>query len=78
MGKLYRLIHRENSVRYTIKEQKLLLEENLYSNCERVYVLNDLQERLVFQAHLKHFSRYYMNVLIDSNDLYYLHKIGWL
>lgn len=78
MGKLYKLIHRENSVRYTIKDHKLLLEDNLYSNCQRVYILNDMQERLVFQTHLKHFSKYYMNVIIDTNDLYYLHKIGWL
>lgn len=78
MGKFYKLIYRENSVRYTIKEQKLLLEENLYSRTERLYILNDIQERIVFQTHLKHFSRYYMNIIIDSNDLYYLHKIGWL
>ena len=78
VGKIYTLIHRENKVRYTIKEQRLLLEENLYSNCYRIYVLNDMQERMVFQTHLKHFSKYYMDVIIDTKDLYYLHKIGWL
>lgn len=75
MGNLFK--RKQNVVKYTINSFTLT-EENLYSNCVRTYDLSDTNERMVFQVHLKHFSRYKMDVIINTYDLYLLHNLKWL
>lgn len=68
---------RINKVKYIINGFQLI-EYNMYSDVKRVYDLTDTSQRDVFQAHLKHFSRYFMEIDINSFDLYYLHFLKWL